>query len=374
MNTSKKDDHEMGFLRRIFGSGSATAAAGQRPVLVRGTETLEVVGESFYQESLRALAGGGGERVRVPIAATLVAEANNRYDPNAISVWIAGRQVGHLSRDDAAALRPGLLALQREHGAGIALSGVIAGGGDGRPSYGVFLEFDPASFGVAWQYQTVEIRPMPGGEMRTGFRNAVSQDAANDAFDLTWEYRMPEDRLQAIAYIRTKLKSETQPVSRHFMFAMLADRLYQAREQFGSALSEFDEVCRLHDAEMDTIRPALIATFGGLPLLEVYKRSAIRHQKAHDWQTAMWWAQRGLEIYGSDAINAEVTADLEQRISKYTVKLTPPPPRPPRAMRPPVEPLWAVEVLVCRNCGQSFERERTRGRKPSECPSCRGVN
>ena len=361
----------MGFLRRILGLGSSQDAGNRRPILLRGTETLEVVGESFYHESLRAMVGPGGERVRVPIEATLVAEVDNKHDRNAISVWIMGRQVGHLSREDAALLRPGLLALEQEHGTSIALSGVIAGGGEGRPSYGVFLEVDPPAFGLPAD-EVVEPSRMPGGEMRTGFRNAVSQDAANDAFDLSWEYRMPEDRLQAIAYIRAKLGTETQPVSRHFMFAMLADRLYQARDQFGSALAEFDEVCRLHDAEMEAIRPALINTFGGLPLLEVYKQSAIRHQKAQDWQAALWWAQRGLQVYGSDAVNSAVVDDLVRRADKYMVKLAPPPPPPRRVSREPREPLSLVEVLVCRTCGEPFERERTRGRKPSACPTCRG--
>jgi predicted Zn-ribbon and HTH transcriptional regulator len=31
-----------------------------------------------------------------------------------------------------------------------------------------------------------------------------------------------------------------------------------------------------------------------------------------------------------------------------------------------------LELLVCRSCGSSFERVRTRGRKPTLCPSCRG--
>jgi hypothetical protein len=207
--------------------------------------------------------------------------------------------------------------------------------------------------------------------MRTGFRKAIDQDAANDAFDLGWEYRLPEDRLQAITYIRAKLKTDTQPVSRHFMFARLADRLYQAREQFGSALSEFDEVSRLHDAEMGAIRPALIATFGGLPLLEVYKQSAIRHQKAHDWEKARWWAQRGLDVYGNEAIDVEVISGLQRRVEKYTAKVTPAPRRegPPRLVK---EPLSPTEVLVCRTCGNSCERERTRGRKPYQCAECRG--
>jgi hypothetical protein len=365
----------MGFLRRLFGSGaSPTAAAAQQSVLLRGIDPLEVVGESFYQDGLRVLVGPSRDHVRIPVEAVLVAETNNRYDPNAISVWIHGRQVGHLSREDAGAMRPGLLRLQREHGASIALTGVIVGGGDGRPSYGVFLDVNRAAFGLQPLEEIVEIRHQPPGEMRTGFHNAIDQDAANDAFDLSWEYGMPDDRLEAIAYIRAKLKTETAPVSRHFMLAMLADRLYQARDQFGSALSEFDEVCHLHDDEMLAIRPALIATFGGLPLLEVYRQSAIRHQKEHDWQAAIWWAQRGLDVYGTDALNGDVIADLTQRIAKYTAKLGPAPARPPRVSRATPQHLPVYEVLICRTCGQEFERERTRGRKPLECLSCRGIS
>jgi len=29
-----------------------------------------------------------------------------------------------------------------------------------------------------------------------------------------------------------------------------------------------------------------------------------------------------------------------------------------------------IEVLTCRTCGSEFSRERTKGRKPHECPSC----
>jgi HIRAN domain. len=98
-----------------------------------------VVGESFYQEAIRALVGPGGQRVRLPVQATLLAETNNRYDPNAVSVWIGGGLVGHLSREVAGALRPGLLALERQHdGAAISLSGVIAGGATVVPAMACF--------------------------------------------------------------------------------------------------------------------------------------------------------------------------------------------------------------------------------------------
>jgi hypothetical protein len=121
----------------------------------QGSQDVEVVGESFYQDSLWKLAGGrppSGERVRHEVFAILVAEVGNPHDANAIAVWINGRKVGHLSRDIARLYRPGLLALQDKHHKPVAVSGVIVGGGirqDGPGRLGVFLKLDPADFGVS---------------------------------------------------------------------------------------------------------------------------------------------------------------------------------------------------------------------------------
>ena len=101
----------------------------------QGSEDVEVVGESFYQDNLWKLAGGrsqSGERVRQEISAMLVAEVGNPYDANAVAVWINGRKVGHLSREIARLYRPGLLALQDTHHKPVAVSGVIAGDSIGR--------------------------------------------------------------------------------------------------------------------------------------------------------------------------------------------------------------------------------------------------
>lgn len=43
---------------------------------------------------------------------------------------------------------------------------------------------------------------------------------------------------------------------------------------------------------------------------------------------------------------------------------------PPRRSSPAAVP--AVEVLACEACGQSWERRRVRGRKPTRCPACAG--
>lgn len=59
----------------------------------------EVVGESNYQDQLRAVGGKG--QVRLIIRAELVPESSNQYDPNAVRVDIKGAVVGYLPRADA---------------------------------------------------------------------------------------------------------------------------------------------------------------------------------------------------------------------------------------------------------------------------------
>ena len=140
----------MGFLRRLLGSGEqppdrrSASSWEHRPASMRdgmdvqlyaGRENLNVVGEASYQDSLWRAVGGRGlpeDRVRVDVVAVLVAETDNPYDANAVSVWVQGLKVGYLSRDDARRYRPGLLALEQKHGKPIALSGAIVGGGSER--------------------------------------------------------------------------------------------------------------------------------------------------------------------------------------------------------------------------------------------------
>jgi hypothetical protein len=76
----------------------------------------------------------------------LLAEDGNPHDPSAVSVWIDGLLVGYLPRDQASAVRPGLLAAQEREGKPIALEGVIVKGamrGDGGGRLSVVLRYDP---------------------------------------------------------------------------------------------------------------------------------------------------------------------------------------------------------------------------------------
>jgi rubrerythrin len=380
----------MGFLDRLFSKASASRLAASNAgktgsvgaTLWPGDETLEVVGESYRQDALWAIVGGRrSEPIRHETHALLIPEPDSPYDPNAIQVLIAGQLVGYLSREDAAAYRPGLLALMRKNVNGlVALDAVIVGGGlrpDGPGRLGVFLDHDPADFGIEEpedaDFATRADLP-PGYGFRSGLSSARSTDLEDDSYDLSWLDDLSGNVATAIRQLRTLLGTVANPIDRHYMMAELEERLYRCRDAFSSALDEYDEVCRQHDAEMDVIRSALFEKFGRLPILDTYRQAVVRFQRARDWPTVRRWAERGLGVYGEDAAKPEAVEDLRKRVAHATAKIEAASrPKPPRRSRAVVTTTTEVETLVCTECGATFERVRTRGRKPHACPSCRGT-
>ena len=140
-------------LRGLFRKDTREAAKPASATLYPGTEDLEVVGESYGQETLWRLVGGSRvEPVSYDTQAVLMPEPNNPVDPDAIAVSIDGQLVGYLSREDAAAYGPGLRQLMKDPSKGfVAVEATIAGGGqrqDGLGRLGVFLHHNPADFGV----------------------------------------------------------------------------------------------------------------------------------------------------------------------------------------------------------------------------------
>jgi hypothetical protein len=291
-----------------------------------GDEDLEVVGESNYQDDLWALCGGSlGDRVRCDTVAVLVPEPDNPHDANAISVRIEGKVVGYLSRQIAATYVVGLTAVMARSGAHMALRGVIVGGGhyaDGPGRLGVWLSHDPADFGIArTRPVSARVYGVSEGTMRTGFSEAWRTDLEDDSYDLSWFSSLPEADRPAIAMLRDLLSRERDVLDRHFQFAELEARLYHARDLYETALSEFDEACRRHDAEMDVIRVALIAKWGKVPVLETYRQMAIRQQKQKDWSACLWWCERGLALYGAQAARDEAVEDLVKRRNRAMSKV-----------------------------------------------------
>ena len=71
-----------------------------------GTFGFEIVGESFYQDAIAAVAGPKIEDgYELEVEAALAPENDNKFDSNAVGVWIQNRKVGHLSKAAAKAYR-----------------------------------------------------------------------------------------------------------------------------------------------------------------------------------------------------------------------------------------------------------------------------
>jgi len=374
----------VGLLKRLFSKtslpavASVEASANSIPAtLYTGNETLEVVGESHYQDALWKIVGGPRpDRVRYETHAVLMPEPDNRYDPNAVKVLIAGNLVGYLSREDAAAYRPGLLLLMKSSVNGlVALNATVVGGGqrpDGPGLLGVFLDHDPADFGI---------KPHQAGDaaaFRTGLSEAMATDLEDESYDLSWYGELSANDVTAIRQLRTMLEAVPDPIDRHYMMNELEKRLYKCRDVFSSALDEFDAVCRQHDAEMVSIRPALFNKFGKIPLIDTYRQAAVRCQKVQDWATVRDWAERGISVYGEHAARREAVDDLHKRLEYATTKIEaankPKQPRPTKVVVTTATTEGVqIETLVCAQCGTTFQRVRTKGRKPHACPACRDI-
>ncbi len=102
----------------------------------------DIVGESYYQDSIKSLAGPNGEYVRnKKYQAFLMLEDDNPHDSQAVRVDIEGMTVGYLGRDDARSFRCKLSAKKLD-GQMTACKAWITGGrgpNGGKRSYGICL-------------------------------------------------------------------------------------------------------------------------------------------------------------------------------------------------------------------------------------------
>jgi alanine racemase len=130
------------------------------------------------------------------------------------------------------------------------------------------------------------------------------------------------DPSKRILGLKEVLENNLEPISRHFAFAELEEIYYHYKEVFPDALMQYDEIADKHNAELETsIREAMINKWGKLPNLVVHKKSAIRHSKSKDFEKALDWAKKGLEIYGEDAFREEWTLDLQKRVVTLTARI-----------------------------------------------------
>jgi hypothetical protein len=136
---------------------------------------------------------------------------------------------------------------------------------------GVLLHHNPADFGVkraAAKHATLADPPA-----------ARTTNLEDDSYDLSWLDGLSRNVATAIKQLRALLTTVEDPIDRHYMLAELEQRLYSCRDAFEAALDEYDDVCRQHDEAMDEIRPALLAKFGRLPILDTYRQAGVRCQR-----------------------------------------------------------------------------------------------
>jgi hypothetical protein len=100
--------------------------------------TTEVVGESKYQDNLRALYKSlGGTEHDIKATATLVPEEGNQFDTNAVKVEINRRTVGYLTKQMAIEYRAAVGTTSGQCGVKI-VGGFLLGDGT-RASFGAKL-------------------------------------------------------------------------------------------------------------------------------------------------------------------------------------------------------------------------------------------
>jgi hypothetical protein len=95
--------------------------------LAVGPQDLDVVGESFYHAALagiRAALNDTSSGFEIRVVALLRREPENKYDRNAIAVYVHGAQVGHLDRYDAEEYQP----LLKRAGGELWVQAVLMGG------------------------------------------------------------------------------------------------------------------------------------------------------------------------------------------------------------------------------------------------------
>ena len=352
-----------------YGKRPAWMTDGIPVTLYTGHEWLDVVGESFHEDELwaiaKVLAGARrGQEVRTEIIALLVAEAGNPYDPNAVGVWIGGYQVGHLPRSTAPAMRAAIIRLQEEKGQPVGISGRLVGGGPGRANLGVFLDYDPADFGLA-SHSTEAAEP---GHVRTGLSELIYHSGDRKAWEVV---AAGGDSLRHIGELHKLLSASDDLIIRHFAYAALEDALYRGRDSGPEVLPQYDEACGAHLSELPQIRQPLLAGLGVVPVVGVFRQASIRWQKAHEYQRSLEWAQAGLSFYAGATERRDEIADLDRRVHRCQDKLT----TKPKASRPRATEVAAdgpaSEPLTCQTCGKEFHRLVRPGRKPHECAKCR---
>jgi hypothetical protein len=123
---------DMGLFTRTRQAKAPTSTVPWEALGVAYQPTIR--GESHYQPELRALLQRSQRWT-----ACLQREPNNKFDRNAVSVWIDGQRVAYLARQEAAELASRLDALARDSSL-VVFAVTLYGGYPDKPCIGVFAD------------------------------------------------------------------------------------------------------------------------------------------------------------------------------------------------------------------------------------------
>jgi hypothetical protein len=150
---------DMGLLSWLFGSKNKKT---EIPITLKGpgTFSIEIVGESHYQENLKNIAGDYSEDgVEKDVLAKLIHDNDNPYDNKAISIEIDGYKVGHLSKSSARYYRRKFIEHEQEGQLATCKAKIRGGwkrGKDDIGFYGVVLDL-PHEFIEGCEDERVEV-------------------------------------------------------------------------------------------------------------------------------------------------------------------------------------------------------------------------
>ncbi len=141
----------MGLFSWLFGSDERSSITKMQVADITngpGTYSVDVVGESHYQQALEGICGGRTENSqRLVVEAFLVFEDDNPHDSKAVRIFIQGKTVGYLDRETARSFRKQIGAI-RMTGVAAKCSAIIVGGwdrgGGDRGYFGVKLDLPTA--------------------------------------------------------------------------------------------------------------------------------------------------------------------------------------------------------------------------------------
>ena len=136
----------MGILSWLFGGPKSTQGDVANITNGPGIFGIDVVGESHYQKNLEKICGKKDENSkRLATEATLTLDDENKFDKNAVAVFIKSLQVGYLDRETAKSFRRQLRQVEQGQRITVAnCSAIIVGGWyrgkEDEGSYGVKLD------------------------------------------------------------------------------------------------------------------------------------------------------------------------------------------------------------------------------------------